>query len=408
MKNLLKSTLVVAVAVGLSACGNDDYVAPVEPTIPTTLDLTGSIVKGSLISAKVQIYRASDTAFTTPLTTDPVDVQTDDKGDYTATVVDASGNAIVGSLVVNITTDDDTEMRCDAAVACADGTLRGNLIPTSEIAGLSLSTITLATVDASGASVPIDADANTFTTMATDAVLAQVTANPNIKIDTLGASGFAALQKNASVVVGTLLGVDLSTTSVFDIKIVDSTDTDAFTAAATDAGNGASLTNTLTLINSSFAAITGEAGSTISDTINSYVQKVAVVSATAAVAIANEEDVTAALAGNAVAQAAFAAVTGFQTEISDNVAKTKAAVEEKTGIIVSDVVPTIIADDVLSGIVLDDVPLDSITGATGGTSSQFTTTLSVIKPAYWRVFYYFILSLFPAIILILLPRHSFK
>ncbi|MFT7006545.1 MAG: hypothetical protein ACJAXJ_001053 [Colwellia sp.] len=370
MKNLLKSTLVVAVAVGLSACGNDDYVAPVEPTIPTTLDLTGSIVKGSLISAKVQIYRASDTAFTTPLTTDPIDVQTDENGDYTATVVDASGNAIVGSLVVNITTDDDTQMRCDAAVACADGTLRGNLIPTSEIAGLSLSTITLATVDASGASVPIDADANTFTTMATDAVLAQVTANPNIKIDTLGASGFAALQKNASVVVGTLLGVDLSTTSVFDIKIVDSTDTDAFTAAATDAGNGASLTNTLTLINSSFAAITGEAGSTISDTINSYVQKVAVVSATAAVAIANEEDVTAALAGNAVAQAAFAAVTGFQTEISDKVAETKAAVEvESNTVIASDDVPTIIADDVLSGIVLDDVPLDSITGATGGTSS---------------------------------------
>jgi hypothetical protein len=366
MKNLLKSTLAVVVTVGLSACGNDDYKPPLEPPVPTKLDLTGSITKGALISAKVQIYRASDTGFTTPLTTDPVDIQTDDKGDYTATVVDASGNAIVGSLVVNITTDDDTQMRCDAAVACADGTLRGELIPTSEIAGLSLSTITLATVDTSGASVPIDADINTFTTMATDAVLAQVTANPAIQIDTLGAAGFVALQKNASVVVGTLLGVDLSTTNVFDIKIVDSTDTVAFTAAAVDAGAGASLTNTLTLINSSFAAITGEANSTISDTINNYVQKVAVVSVTAAVAIANEEDVTAALAANTDAQAAYAAVTGVQTEISDKVAETKAAVEvESNNVIVSDVVPTIIADDVLSGIVLDDVPLDPITGAIG-------------------------------------------
>ena len=169
MKKILRTTLAVSIALALTACNNGDkYVEP------ATMDIMGSAVKGSLIGAKVQIFRASDTTFATPLTTEPADVQTDSNGDYSATVVDASGNAIVGALVVKITADDDSVMRCDAAVACADGTLRGQNIPNSEVRGLSLSTITEAKVDANGESVPVDADANILTTMATDTVWAQI------------------------------------------------------------------------------------------------------------------------------------------------------------------------------------------------------------------------------------------
>lgn len=124
MKKILRTTLAVSIALALTACNNGDkYVEP------ATMDIMGSAVKGSLRSATVLIYRATDTTFATPLTTEPEDIQTKGDGSYEATVVDASGNAIVGALVVKIIADDNTEMRCDAAVECADGTPRGEWIP---------------------------------------------------------------------------------------------------------------------------------------------------------------------------------------------------------------------------------------------------------------------------------------
>ena len=361
MKNFQLSSL--ALALTLTACGGSSSSNTPDPT-PATLAMSGSGVKGALISAKVQVYRASDTGFATPLTTEPADVQTDENGDYTATVVDASGNAIVGALVVKITADDDTQMRCDAAVSCGD-VLRGELIPNSEVAGISLSTLTVAEVDENGASVPVDADANTLTTMATDAVLAQVAANTAIDIDNLAPAGVEALQKNASVVVGDILGVDLSTTNIYDIEIVDSTDTDAVIAAST---GSTSVTGQLTAINASLTAVTGDG--TIAETINSYVADVAVVSGTVLEAVANGEDIATALASDE-AVTAQVNVAAAQIEISDEateIATTTAQEVTNSGsdvVIEAVTIPTTV--EPITEVELEDVPLNTVTGATGGT-----------------------------------------
>jgi len=71
MKKIVRTTLAVSIALALTACNHNDDAVTVTPA---TVDLAGSVVKGALIDAKVQIYRASDTAFATPLTTEPVDV----------------------------------------------------------------------------------------------------------------------------------------------------------------------------------------------------------------------------------------------------------------------------------------------------------------------------------------------
>lgn len=87
-------------------------------------------------------------------------------------------------------------------------------------------------------------------------------------------------------------------------------------AAATDAGDSASITNTLTMFNASLAAITVADNSTIGDAINNYVQTVAVVSTTVLEAIAEGTSIANALADSATvdAQTALAAT---QVEISD-------------------------------------------------------------------------------------------
>jgi len=373
MKKIVRTALAASISLALAACGsdsnnNDDPIVDPDPVTPSSLALSGSGIKGALSGAKVQIYRASDTGFTTPFTTEPADIQTDENGNYTGSIVDATGDAILGALVVNVTADDDTQMRCDAAITCGE-TLRGELIPTSEVANLSLTTLTVATVDENGEGVPALADVNTLTSLATDAVLAQVAANTNIDIDNLAPAGVTALQQNASSVVGEILGVDLSTTNIYDIMIVDSTDTQGVADAATEAGDAASITNTLTLVNASLAAVTGEEGSTIADNINSYVQTVAVVSATVVDAVAAGTDIATALA-SPEAQAAQDELAVSQQEISDQADLITVAVEQDivdTGvdiILVTEPIPVVV--EPITEIVIIDVPLDPISGATGG------------------------------------------
>jgi hypothetical protein len=328
MKKISRTILAASMSLALAACNNGDKKetpAPT-PTAPAQINISGSVFKGALISAKVQIYRASDIEFLSPLTTTPEDVQTNDNGDYSATIVNANGDILVGAIVVKFTTDANTQMRCDAAVSCGD-VLRGELIPTLKIAGLSLTTLTVATVKVDGTSNDIVADANTLTTMATDAVLAQVAANPNLvlAIDTLPIEDVTALQQNASVVVGEILGVDLSETNIYDITIVDSTDTQGV-ADAELTGTDPSITNTLTLINASLAAITIPAESTLAEVINDYVQTVAVVANTVVEALAEGVDIATALADPATVDAQVA-LAEAQVEISDQVTLIQATVE---------------------------------------------------------------------------------
>jgi hypothetical protein len=134
-----------------------------------------------------------------------------------------------------------------------------------------------------------------------------------------------ALQQNASVVVGEILGVDLSETNIYDITIVDSTDTQGV-ADAELTGTDPSITNTLTLINASLAAITIPAESTLAEVINDYVQTVAVVANTVVEALAEGVDIATALADPATVDAQVA-LAEAQVEISDQVTLIQETVE---------------------------------------------------------------------------------
>ena len=117
MKKISRTILAASMSLALAACNNGDKKETPALTVPAQINISGSVFKGALISAKVQIYRASDIEFLSPLTTTPEDVQTNDNGDYSATIVNANGDILVGAVVVKFTTDANTQMRCDAAVS---------------------------------------------------------------------------------------------------------------------------------------------------------------------------------------------------------------------------------------------------------------------------------------------------
>ena len=241
------SSTTLALALFITACSdnpNNTPDIPLPEPEPVAVEISGSIDKGALRFATVLIYRASDFDFESPLLTVPADVQTDENGDYSATVLNNANQPIQSVLVVRVTTNEDSVMVCDAPVSCGD-TPRGELIQPAQLVGLSLNTITQSTIDADGNGVPVTADVNAITTLATDVVIAQVKVIPDLDIDNLALDGVVALQKNASAVVGQILGVDLSETNIYEIKISDATDTQAMDAAVAEAGEDAVSTNTL-------------------------------------------------------------------------------------------------------------------------------------------------------------------
>jgi hypothetical protein len=209
MKKIIKTALATSIALALTACGSsskDDDVVVVEPT-PTTLEITGAAIKGTLANALVEAFSVTD------LTVAVASTQSDENGDYVLNITDESGNPIVGAYVIRVTADDDTTMTCDATV-CGD-VARGETVPAEALAGVTLSTVTY-----SNESGSLDADVNVLTTMATDIIL------DSTSYDLGSAEGFAAAQDSASqAVIVPFFGEQESDveTNLFTMKIMDAT-----------------------------------------------------------------------------------------------------------------------------------------------------------------------------------------
>ena len=381
MRKTSSTTLALALALFITACSdnpNNTPDIPLPEPEPVAVEISGSIDKGALRFATVLIYRASDFDFESPLLTVPADVQTDENGDYSATVLNNANQPIQGVLVVRVTTNEDSVMVCDAPVSCGD-TPRGQLIQPLQLVGLSLNTITQSTIDADGNGVPVTADVNAITTLATDVVIAQVKVIPDLDIDNLASDGVVALQKNASAVVGQILGVDLSETNIYEIKISDATDTQAMDAAVAEAGEDAVSTNTLTLINASLADLPNEEDPDVpaqnlsfGNTLNSFVNNFKVITTIVVEATSAEEDITIALTDVPVDVREKVAAT--QVKVADNTTLLKETINTEAVLAGLELdidvpqLPTIVDNQTIAEVELEDVPEDVVvTGGTGAT-----------------------------------------
>jgi hypothetical protein len=346
MKKIVRTALAASITLALTACHNGSKTVTPDPdptpVVPTTMDISGSAVKGSLALATVNVYNASDAARATVLAT----AQTDAAGDYEVQVVDASGAAIMGTFVVEILADDDTTMICDATM-CGE-VARGESIPATELVGLSLSTITYSDGTA------INADVNSLTTLATDTILfAAGIEGSAIDLADISATDFLAMQNDSSAIVGAILGVDLSATNLFAIDIVDASKGGV---SATDA-----ITATLTLINASLSSLDVADGSTLAASINAYIN--AVNEITDILLVDAEADL-----GSGDSAAALAIVNATQAKISDEVKMISARITTETSVVIpAEELPTEVDEDALGDIIGD---ITDGTGGTGGTGGE--------------------------------------
>jgi hypothetical protein len=344
MNKIMLTTVAAAISLTLSACYQDDGTvlapnqAPPVPPTPSTLDVSGSGIKGVLANALVEVFDSSD------LETALANTQTDENGDYTLSLTDASGEAITGTFFVNVSADEDTTMICDATV-CGD-VVRGGVVPASQLAGLKLST--MSNSDGSGT---ISAEVNALTTLATETILAVI--EDDADIDLSDPEIFEAFQVDASRVIGATLGLDLSETNIFDVVIVDA-------SVSANVSTDDMVAATLTLINGSLSGLEPGTDETLADAIETYITAVKLVTK----AIINNPG--AALDADTVA--AMASINAVQAQVSQAIIDLASVISGDTGNAVGIVnIPDVInPDDIAASVDLDD----EITGGTGGTGGN--------------------------------------
>lgn len=334
MKNLLRSSLAIAVGLSLAACGSSSSDST------SALEFSGSGIKGTLQSATVELSRAgsSEVLATT---------QTDASGKYSFELADATG----GAFVVTIKADADTKMICDSTptkCAAAGAVDDGNGVFITE--GDKLTGLEISTIAYNSGATAVVANANALTTLATNTVLAAAASNANLDLSTVDASVLATLKQDASDVVAAILGVTLASGSIYDINIVDA-------SVAADVVTDDATTATLTLINAALSGLTLSGTDTIGDTIASYFAAVKSVT-------------TDVLAGDSANLADITILGDIQADLSAGVADIKAVIELETKVSLDlDTVPTSIDEQAIVDTVGDII---IPTGATGGTTTGGT------------------------------------
>jgi len=355
MKKIFRTALAASIGLTLVACGGSDNKDPIpdpipDPITPTSMDITGQAIKGTFAGALVEVFNAND--LTTAIGSA---AQTDETGSFTVTITDAAGEPIVGAYVVQVTADDDSTMICDASV-CGD-VVRGALIPATDITGVTLSTFTYS--DGTG---NIEADVNALTTMATDTLLAAASANENIDLATVNAAQVASLQLGASQVVGSMLGLDLSVTNIYNVAIIDAT---TFTAETTQD----TTTSTLTFINASFSGLDNTVGTGQSN--SGYMHSAAAEGLGAVIAkyLSTFKEIVELLVVpdadmNSVTPDQLAVINGTQEQFNTLVADIVSKVNSDTGL-------TLQVEEVITNVSLEIIieVIAEIEAGTGGTSS---------------------------------------
>ena len=254
MKAIFHTAIAASIGLAVVSCGGSKSSPAPRPSTPapTTFEVTGQAIKGIIDGGLVEVYSADDLKA-------PIGYAYSDMGSYT---VDVEG-APAGVYLVRVTATDDTTMICDARPTCGDVEF-GDTIPATQLADLSLSSITIA--DETG---KVEANVNVITTLTTDVLLAAADANEDVDLAEVNEEQLKGLQQASSKVVGGLIGIDLSTTNVYDVKVVDVTQYNA--ESVVDAST--SFSDSLSTLNASYATLS-EDGQTISEAIDAFTTNV--------------------------------------------------------------------------------------------------------------------------------------
>lgn len=228
----------------LSACGSDGDSEVIESvTQEQKVAITGTVVKGTLASAIVKLFKASD--LVTPIATTSTRTNGEYELNYTAMKGENSG-----TLIVKVSVGDDTTMVCDAN-ECG-GVANGAILVATELGVLELSTHLVIDANQNDQVNVNNVPVNTLTTVATSIILTE-TSNSDLSAMTL--SSLSSLQKEVTLVVMAALGVSTDVgTNLFDINLPDASDipNGLFTLNTESSQQG--LVSQLSMLNASFAA----------------------------------------------------------------------------------------------------------------------------------------------------------
>ena len=194
----------------LSACGggNDPQVndVPVTPDT-TTAEMAGSVVKGSLAGASINVEALNGTTMTSSSS-----MLTDSNGQFFVELTSAPGFGINSLVKLTVSADANTTMVCDAAT-CADAAL-GGVVSGDFIAGTELTTLGQLSVDyGNHADGTADShlQANVLTTLATELIEQAIADGRNVSTPEL----LTLAQQEYSALLLRALGWQTNNTNVF-------------------------------------------------------------------------------------------------------------------------------------------------------------------------------------------------
>lgn len=230
---------------GNSAGGGETSTATPTPTPVVTQDVTisGTAIKGTLVSAVVELFKASD--LVTPIAT----AKTGSSGEYELTYSGTKGDNF-GTLVIKVSLDDSTTMVCDAGDC--DGVANGATLTKVEIGALELWTHLVIDASQSGQVTITDLPVNTLTTAATSLLLASKSTSD---LSAMTESSLLELQKELTQALLAALGVVTDADiNLLNINLPDASDIPVGLTNFNVASDLQGLVSQLSLLNASFAA----------------------------------------------------------------------------------------------------------------------------------------------------------
>ncbi|ABL98507.1 discoidin domain-containing protein [Shewanella amazonensis] len=294
-KNSRLSTLIALSLAGLYGCGGADDPDPAN--IPATIDVTvadisGSAVKGTLANALVTVSQLNGSQVQMS-----GDNRTGDDGSINFTVTGQPGFGINSMFKVDVAADEQTSMICDS-VTCA-GVAMGEVLSGAPLSGTHFTTLAYVQVpyaNSSDGSADASFQANALTSIASDLVATEVAGGRNVSVRQLYEMALAdnsqlllkalGVNSKANVFSSALISAEAMANFITgeECQEISETDADGNTVTREECQDTYASQDIikLSLVNAAFANLAE------GETFAGLMAEV-----TAAIALANEGDITA-------------------------------------------------------------------------------------------------------------------